>query len=160
MQQLTLSPFSAISNFTCIFIWFFQVETRLQNPTKYHVLQSQKRQLREFLEECDTGVVPVKQHLLCPPKTELKPRSAPETISTTSSAVSGSKSEVGNTSSCPLAAPVFPRSPKPKNSVPKNDAKRGTRLRKKQVSFLGFVKGWEFHYVVLTTIIILLLTKK
>ena len=118
---------------------FFQVETRLQNPTKYHVLQSQKRQLREFLEECDTGVVPVKQHLLCPPKAELKPRSAPETtISTTSNAASTSKSEVVNTSSCPSAAPVSPRSPKPKSSVPKNDAKRGARFRKKQVGSSSF----------------------
>ena len=29
----------------------FQIETRLENPTKYHVLESQKRQVAEYLSE-------------------------------------------------------------------------------------------------------------
>ena len=29
----------------------FQIETRLENPTKYHVLESQRRQVAEYLSE-------------------------------------------------------------------------------------------------------------
>ena len=32
----------------------FKIETRLENPTKYHVLESQKRQVAEYLSVSDT----------------------------------------------------------------------------------------------------------
>ena len=32
-----------------------QIETRLENPTKYHVLESQKRQVAEYLSESSPG---------------------------------------------------------------------------------------------------------
>ena len=32
-------------------IFYLQIETRLENPTKYHVLESQKRQVAEYLSE-------------------------------------------------------------------------------------------------------------
>ena len=57
----------------------------MKNPTKYHVLQSQKRQVREFLLDdsiSDRGgstTIVKKPHFLCPPKTAFMPRSAPET---------------------------------------------------------------------------------
>ena len=64
----------------------FQVETRLKNPTKYHVLQSQKRQVRKYLEteeddDSDSGPKTSKNNhfLLVPPKATFMPRSAPET---------------------------------------------------------------------------------
>ena len=59
----------------------FQVETRLKNPTKYHVLQSQKQQVRKYLEtEEDSGQKTKNNHfLLVPPKATFMPRSAPET---------------------------------------------------------------------------------
>ena len=59
----------------------FQVETRLKNPTKYHVLQSQKRQVRKYLEtEEDSGPkTKTNNFLLLPPKATFMPRSAPET---------------------------------------------------------------------------------
>ena len=31
--------------------FLFQIETRLENPTKYHVLESQRRQVAEYLSE-------------------------------------------------------------------------------------------------------------
>lgn len=39
----------------------FRVETRLQNPTKYHVLQSQRRQVAEYLQEGDGDQMPGRQ---------------------------------------------------------------------------------------------------
>ena len=57
----------------------------MKNPTKYHVLQSQKRQVREFLlddsisDRGGTTAIVKKPHFLCPPKTAFMPRSAPET---------------------------------------------------------------------------------
>merc|ERR1712038_920111 len=33
----------------------YKIETRLENPTKYHVLESQKRQVAEFLSVSDSG---------------------------------------------------------------------------------------------------------
>ena len=33
----------------------FKIETRLENPTKYHVLESQKRQVAEYLSVSDSG---------------------------------------------------------------------------------------------------------
>ena len=41
--MLTLTPLS------------FKIETRLENPTKYHVLESQKRQVAEYLSVSDSG---------------------------------------------------------------------------------------------------------
>ena len=41
--MLTLPPLS------------FKIETRLENPTKYHVLESQKRQVAEYLSVSDSG---------------------------------------------------------------------------------------------------------
>lgn len=46
---------------------------KLKNPTRYHVLQSHKRQMREYVNH--------KHHLLLgPPKTTFQPHSAPETV--------------------------------------------------------------------------------
>lgn len=45
---------------------------KLKNPTRYHVLQSHKRQMREYVNH--------KHHLLGPPKTTFQPHSAPETV--------------------------------------------------------------------------------
>ena len=33
----------------------FKIETRLENPTKYHVLESQKRQVAEYLSVSDNA---------------------------------------------------------------------------------------------------------
>ena len=45
---------------------------KLKNPTRYHVLQSQKRQMREYVSH--------KHYFLGPPKTAFQPHSAPETV--------------------------------------------------------------------------------
>lgn len=68
---------------------------QLKNPTRYHVLQSQKRRLtssadasfwQQQQKDKDCEVLPAAEynpdvghkHLLCPPKTVFMPRSAPE----------------------------------------------------------------------------------
>ena len=52
-------------------LWL-QQQQRLKNPTRYHVLQSHKRQMREYVSH--------KHHLLGPPQTTFQPHSAPERV--------------------------------------------------------------------------------
>ena len=53
-----------------VMLWLQQ--QRLKNPTRYHVLQSHKRQMREYVSH--------KHHLLGPPQTTFQPHSAPERV--------------------------------------------------------------------------------
>ena len=51
----------------------------MENPTKYHMLESQKRQVTQFLHGSDEPPVPsTSRGLLAPPNPILHPRSAPE----------------------------------------------------------------------------------
>lgn len=73
-----------------LYIDGFVLQLQLKNPTRYHVLQSQKRRLtseqswqqqqkdKDCEEAAESNPDVGHKHLLCPPKTVFMPRSAPE----------------------------------------------------------------------------------
>ena len=60
----------------------FQVQSRLENPTKYHMIESQRRQISQFLNGNDKSDDPIPgtsaSSFLALPRQNVHPRSAPE----------------------------------------------------------------------------------
>ena len=65
---LLTSPETPLISVGSVPVRVLRVETRLENPTLYHVMESQKRQVRRFLQEnCAVGPSPAPSALPGPP---------------------------------------------------------------------------------------------